>query len=222
MIIQMFKKSPVGSPLLLGLTCCRTKEAFGHTIAWRSYHPNPDNSSIIYYEFIDPNYGLWRSNHESLMLEFVEDRLVTGRNSDFLPRVRSRETFMFRFIHIQDQSKWKGIRLSLRELLYPFKEEFEPIEDHVLVEKEEGHLNMKDEVKFRKLMEEDIPLPENKKKILLIIAMVTDKSWKHSIEFPNSNNKLAKMKYSEFRDLWGYFCRSASLPQLQKLIIEKK
>lgn len=214
-LFSIMKKTPVGNPIIIGLSSYRGKHSFGHALGWRSYNPNPENPSIIYYEFLDSITGFWRSDDQQAIFEIIES-ILSKTHDGFLPSGRTSEKYIYRFIEVNcaNQEQWKTQKLSYEELIWPFKGVFtKPVE---IKEEPDKTTESIDEQKLRETLLSNIPTPEEKKKSLLIIASVTDKQWKQNCEFPASNNKLAKIKYSEFRSIWESFCKNATLTQLEQ------
>jgi len=229
MLFNVLKKTPVGSPVIIGLSSYRGKQSYGHALGWRSYYPNPENSSCIYYEFLDSLTGLWRSDNEASILDHIESILISTHHG-FLPTGRTSEHYIYRFIQVNqdNQFQWKNQRLTYAELVWPFKEDgdldnrdsFHPLD---IKEKppDKEKADIIDESSLRQTMLTQIPTPEEKKTSLLIISNLTTKTFKQNCNFPNSNNKLAKLKYSEFRSIWEHFCQYAPIQQLQQYYVEK-
>jgi len=113
MIIDTLRHSPQDQSVIIGLVMSRGKNAHGHALGWRKFSVKTTPvKPHQYYEFLDPEEGLWRSNDEECMMTHIEN-LLTKEYSRLLPH-RLHQNHLFVKFFLRRRSCDKIFRSNIR------------------------------------------------------------------------------------------------------------
>eukprot|EP00005_Dracoamoeba_jomungandri_P001880 CAMPEP_0174257682 /NCGR_PEP_ID=MMETSP0439-20130205/6796_1 /TAXON_ID=0 /ORGANISM="Stereomyxa ramosa, Strain Chinc5" /LENGTH=363 /DNA_ID=CAMNT_0015340879 /DNA_START=28 /DNA_END=1119 /DNA_ORIENTATION=+ len=249
-VLKHFRECPNNGFVVLGMVLNSKRYRTGHACAFRKFcfsipGSQPIKEGVIY-EFLDPNKGLWKSNKKREMFAHIEE-VLSSKYAHFFPfgtlkfyHIPPLSPFPFSLTHLDDDCYGAGNstengaldnnnadtnnnsnndinenqdieRLSTATLLYPFEGYFLGTKKKEETEKKDLECNTQP------------PLHSEKKKALQIMKKLTDKSFQQQHNLPNTNNKMAKLKYGEFVTIWAAFCEEQGgglLPQFWKTIAQ--
>lgn len=223
-IIDTFIKCPLNLPLVFGITnfSDRKHGGYGHAMAFRRFDVPPSKDHYctekIGYEFLDPIKGVWKSFNCDSMMEHVSKWLF-AEHSGLFPGATPTSEITVSFYQIQEvPSCITPKHEHITKIVFPFEHLLNtPTKPSSFIQGEATTQEPPTEQEIKTRFSQDfVPQPSDKKLFVSILLLTTDKKFQQTHNVPDTGNKITKLKFSDFSEIWTKFLENATVGQLNE------